>query len=77
MSPSLKILPRAERDAQYIFDYIAQRSPAGAARWWNAFEAAVARLTSNPQQYPIAPEDESVLRELRQTLFKTPGGRRY
>ena len=31
MSLSLKILPRAERDAQNIFDYIAARSPAGVA----------------------------------------------
>lgn len=32
MSLRLRILPRAERDVQYIHDYIVEQSPGGAKR---------------------------------------------
>ena len=77
MKLKLNILPRAERDAQHIFQWIEERSPEGARRWWFAFENAVQKLTSNLQAYALAPEDAVTDYELRQFLFKTRRGRTY
>ena len=77
MTFHVRILRRAERDAQQIFEWIARRSPDGAVRWWNALAAAVAKLTLNPIGYGLAPEDEWTDHELRQFLFKTRRGRMY
>jgi len=71
------ILPRAERDAQAIFDWIFERSPEGARRWWNALEGAIGAIAANPQRCGLAPEDDLVPCELRQFLFKTRRGRTY
>jgi plasmid stabilization system protein ParE len=73
----LEIHPRAERDAQRIFDWLAARSPAGANRWWTAFRDAAARVLAQPNGYGLAPEAEQVEYELRQFLFKTRRGNTY
>ena len=77
MTFRVHILRRAERDAQQIFNWIAERSPDGAVRWWNAFESAVANLPENPTGHSFAPEDELTDYELRQFHFKTRAGRTY
>jgi len=77
MSFTLRILPRAERDAQAIFDYIYPRSPDGAICWWDAFEKAANELPKNPKRYGFAPENNLSEFEVRQFLFKTPHGRTY
>ncbi len=73
----LKISPRAYRDAQYIFDYIAERSPDGALRWWMAFDTAASQIAHNPDGYSLAPENDLVNYQLRQFLFKKRRGRIY
>lgn len=77
MTLSLKILPRAQRDAQCIFDYLAERSPQGAADWWDAFEVAAQDAACGVVEYSLAPESAATNLELRQTIFKTRAGRRY
>ena len=77
MGYAYRTLPRAELDAQQIYDWIRERSPDGAHRWWLAFEDACARLARNPLGYALAPEAESTRREIRQMLFKTSRGRYY
>lgn len=77
MTFRVRILRRAERDAQRIFHWIAERSPDGAVRWWSAFESAVAKLADNPTGYSFAPEYELTDHELRQFVFKTRNGRTY
>ena len=77
MSFSLRILPRAERDAQFIFGYISERSANGARRWWEAFQHAVERVSENPDRFGYAPENHLSDFELRQFLFKTRLGRNY
>jgi len=72
-----KILPRAQLDTQCIFDYLAARSPTGAADWWDAFAAAVHGAASGLVEYSLAPENAATNLELRQTTFKTRAGRRY
>lgn len=73
----LRILPRAEQDAQHIFDWLKAESPDGAIRWWFAFDEAVHNLVEHPHGDGLAPETKSVPYELRQFLFKTRRGRRY
>ena len=77
MSFSLRILPRAEKDAQHIYDYIAERSPDGALRWWDALQRSASKLLENPSRYGYAPENSLTRFEVRQFLFKTRRGRTY
>jgi len=77
MKNELKILQRARDDAQHIFNYIQQRSPQGAANWWNAFFNAANQAASGVVQHGLAPENEYVPYPLQQVIFKTKQGRRY
>lgn len=77
MTLRLKILPRAEQDAQHIFDYISKRSRQGACAWWSAFERATERVIGDCTYFAHAPENDLVSFELRQVLFKTRYGRMY
>ena len=76
MTRRLNIVPRAEQDAQ-IFDWIAERSPDGANRWFAAFEHATKEVAQGSRPYGLAPEGQHVTYELRQFLFKTSHGRIY
>ena len=73
----LIIFPRAKRDAQQIFDWLAQRSPQGANHWFSAFQEAAIRLLDDSKICSLAPEDEVVHCSLRQFLFKTRHGKFY
>lgn len=77
MSLALRILPRAERDVQAIFEYISPRSEDGAIRWWRAFDEAAHAVPENPERYGFAPENSLSEFDVRQFFFKTPQGRRY
>jgi plasmid stabilization system protein ParE len=77
MMRRLIIFPRAEQDAQRIFDWLAARSPQGADNWFIALEDAIKRLLDNPTVYALAPEDEAVHCDLRQFLFRTRHGNIY
>ena len=55
MSLRLRILPRAEADAQHIFDYLCERSPKGASTWWATFEDAAHRAVSDATRFALAP----------------------
>ena len=77
MSFHVRIVRRAERDAQQIFNWLAARSIDGAIRWWDAFEVAAAKFGENPHDYGLAPENEFTEYELHQFLFKTRRGRTY
>jgi plasmid stabilization system protein ParE len=77
MRYSVRTLPRAEFDAQQIYDWIHERAPEGALRWWQAFEDACKSLKRNPLAYGFAAEAESTGREIRQFLFKTSQGNYY
>jgi plasmid stabilization system protein ParE len=77
MSFSLRILPRAEKDAQHIYDYIADRSPEGALCWWDALQQVARKITENPERYGYALENSFSHFDLHQFLFKTRRGRTY
>lgn len=77
MTYRLRILPRAEADVDHIFAWLRDREPAGALRWYAAFEDAARAVPANPPGYSRAPEAELADVELRQFFFKTPRGRTY
>lgn len=77
MTRRLNIFPRAEQDAQKIFDWIAERSPQGANHWFAAFQVATRKVLENPLSYALAPENELLQCDLRQFLFKTRQGNVY
>jgi len=71
-------LRRAEADVRVIATWLAERSRDGAARWLDAYEAALARLVENAESCSQAEEDDGVSEHtLRQFLFKTRRGRTY
>ena len=74
MTYTVVILPRAENDFAVLYDYIAKRSPQGAAHWVNAFHASLKRLEQNPFLFPLAPESSDSEYDVYQLIFKTRRG---
>lgn len=77
MTLKLRILRRAARDAQQIFDYIKERSPQGAVAWWTAFNESANSAAERPLGYGLLQKDHLVSYQLQQALFKTRNGRVY
>jgi|KBSSwiStaDraftv2_1062776.scaffolds.fasta_scaffold2686605_2 plasmid stabilization system protein ParE len=75
MAFRVRILPRAELDAQLIVDWIRERSAEGAGRWWEAYTEARARLQKGPLTCALAPEAEQSGRNVRHLQFKTRYGK--
>lgn len=71
------ILPRAERDADAIYEWIRARSPQGARAWWSSFDQATRRLTEQVDIAGQAPENDLFLEHIQQKIFRTDRGRRY
>ncbi len=74
---SLKISEGAERSADAIFAWLAERSRAGADNWYLAYRQAIESLKYIPERRAPAPESGAFPRVVRQILFKTPHGRPY
>lgn len=77
MTYRVVILRRADADMDAIYVWLANRSVAGAGRWYRAFLEAAASLSSNPYRCGSAPESVAVGYDIRQHFFKTPRGRKY
>jgi plasmid stabilization system protein ParE len=77
MPHTIVVLPEARQDADRIFDWIEQRSPDGAQRWYAALFATLDSLKVNPERCGLAPETALVTVEIRQITFKTRLGNVY
>ena len=77
MSHELVIVEPAEFDVDYIYQYISERSPRGAATWYRAFEECTTRIVNQPFSCSLAPENPKFTFELRQAIFKTRYGDPY
>ena len=77
MSYELVIVEPAEFDVDYIYRFIAERSPRGATSWYQAFEKCLARIVDQPFSCSLAPENSKFTFELRHAIFKTPYGDPY
>jgi plasmid stabilization system protein ParE len=70
-------LRRADADVRGIVRWIAQRSPAGASKWLDAYEQMLGRHSGNVETFAAATEDSEFDIPLRQALFSTLHGRTY
>ena len=77
MKYELLLMREAELEVARIVDYLAKRSPQGAAAWCEQWEKVLAELSQNPLQHALAPESALYETEVRQVLFKTRRGRKY
>jgi len=74
MKYKLIIQPPALEDLEEAYDWIRQRAPEGAARWFNGFVDALETLRSFPERCGVAPEDQYFEQEIRQLLYGRRGG---
>ena len=77
MTYKVVLLSRAETELADIAVWLSERSPDGAIRWLNAFDAARQSLCANPQNCGLAPENDLVEEEIRQIFFQTRRGQPY
>jgi plasmid stabilization system protein ParE len=77
MTRSVRVLHRAQQDVEGCYDYIAERSPPGAERWFNRFSETRDRLAIDAERRGLASESDFVDYEIREVLFKTRQGRPY
>lgn len=73
MSYRVVVTAKARADTVEALRWLAERSPAAAARWYAGLEKAIAKLSTLPERHPIA-EDES--EQLGITLRQMLYGRR-
>ena len=77
MSYSIEPSARAEADIDRIFHWLSERSPDGAARWYESFWDATERLKKFPNSCSLAPESSRFPEEVRCMQFGTTRGRAY
>jgi plasmid stabilization system protein ParE len=77
MSFVVRELPKARQDKDSIFRWLADRSPAGALAWLDAYDSLVDRLRHDAASFALALENADCELEVRQGLFKTRRGRVY
>jgi plasmid stabilization system protein ParE len=66
-------LRRAEADVRIIATWLAERSRDGAARWLEALETALDRLSENAESCSEADEADVVPEHVLQRFFSGPG----
>ena len=77
MTYQVIIEPTAERGIREAIHWItANRSPAAAAKWYNALEKKIPTLRSFPRRCPVAAEDDKFPEEIREMLHG-PKRQRY
>ena len=77
MTYQVVILRCAEQDLAAAADWIAETSPAAAARWFRSYVDALLSLNKNPQRCGLAPENEASSYELRQFIYRPRQGRPF
>jgi plasmid stabilization system protein ParE len=76
MKRRVRVLRRAETDADDVYEWLRRRSPTGAAAWFAALGERLESIASGWNGSP-APEASAVDVDLRQAFFKTSRGRTY
>jgi len=69
MKYQLIIQPPALDDLDQAYQWLAERSPLNAARWFNRLVATLETLRTRPERCGLAPESEFVGEEIRQLLY--------
>jgi plasmid stabilization system protein ParE len=69
MAYRFEFAPRALRDANETYEWIAQHSPRQAARWYRRLFEVIEGLATHPRRCPLAPENDAHAEEVRQLLY--------
>lgn len=77
MTFSIRELSRAKNDKGQIFEWLHERSRAGAIAWLVAYDELVERLKSDANVFPAAQEIADLDVNVREALFRTRRGRFY
>jgi plasmid stabilization system protein ParE len=67
------VQPSAQDEMEGAYEWIAQRAPLTAVRWYNGLLKAIGSLADNPERCSLAPEDEYFDEEIRNLLFGKRG----
>lgn len=70
-------LSKAKADKRRIFEWLHQRSRAGAIAWLAAYDGMIERLRSNADTFPEAYENADLEMDVKEAFFKTRRGRVY
>jgi plasmid stabilization system protein ParE len=71
MTYKVILLRRAEQDLREATEYIAERAPAAAERWFNEFVVALQTLSENPERCGLAPGNGHFSYQVRQFFYRT------
>jgi plasmid stabilization system protein ParE len=77
MKYTLRITHEAVADADSIYNWLAQSSPSGAVRWFEAFLDAVSRVRGDPLSCGSAHEGPNLGVDIRERLFRTRRDKTY
>jgi plasmid stabilization system protein ParE len=77
MNYRIELSARCESDLGRIFNWLYERSPDGAARWYESFWDATERLKRFPLACSVAAESHRFSEQVRCMLFGTTRGRTY
>src|SRR4051812_24668627 len=69
MSFRVVVTAAAKANLRSAYLWAAQRAPATAARWLRRFEAELEKLSTFPERFALAPENDFVDAEIRQMIF--------
>jgi plasmid stabilization system protein ParE len=69
MKYQVVVTDQADTEAEGAYLWILERSPDGAAQWWNGLEVAILSLERMPTRCPFAPENDVFDEEIRQLLY--------
>jgi plasmid stabilization system protein ParE len=69
MAFEVRVSAAADAEADAIYEWLAQRAPQGAVRWYNGLLDAIESLADFPRRCSLAPEDEHFDEEIRQLLY--------
>jgi plasmid stabilization system protein ParE len=77
MNYCIHVSEQADREANAIYEWIAERSADGARRWLQAFRKTLDSLMEHPESHALANEADAFEEPLRNALFKTRKGRTF
>src|SRR5438046_9658410 len=63
------VQPSAQAEIEAAYEWIAERAPRTAIRWYNRLLKAIGSLADNPERCSLAPEDEYFPEEIRNLLY--------
>jgi plasmid stabilization system protein ParE len=74
MNYRVEVAQTAKRNAMEAFEWLRERSPVHATRWFNGLAEAVAGLAVMPKRWGLARERRHFNEEIRQALYGRRGG---